>query len=461
MSNDLVKIGHQIYDFLAATGRTHLHEIPIAVGHTLEYIIENYPTPDRQPVPESSRRSRTSSQEPPTFPYNWSTDLPTFRRVVKAFGDRTYNFRNEPEVRQYIRLQDPPSTGATPSHSPTGHPPTSRSATSDPEASGASVGTSATSAEETEEETRRRTPTPTPLPEMAANFSEAQRNEMAGIIAQAIAIANQNAPQAPRQPDRPPQFRPRDIGYFDPDPQAAPVEVKETHNVYHNVFSFTNRLRVKATTMDPIMLRQNVESCLLGAADDWYTNQLTHISRVGLRNDPDGVKEWCDALEARFRDSPGKSLTLLESVRYTVRDARNKRDPADYVSSIVLNSKNAGIATTEAAQVLLAYEHIDGELRRDLPRPTEASTVSSLLDELRHQKDIWFDIYGGKSYETRPLTTPQNRQDRRPQGQATAAKPTDSWRSSAAADHQRKRKRVTFWEPSTTAAKSTKRQQLR
>ncbi len=244
---------------------------------------------------------------------------------------------------------------------------------------------------------------------------------MAAIIAQAIAIANQAAPQARPAETRPPQFRPRDIGYFDPDPQAAPVEVKETHNIYHNVFSFTNRLRVKATTMDPATLRQNIESCLLGAADDWYTNQLTHISRVGLRSDPDGVKEWCDALEARFRDSPGKSLTLLESVRYTVKDARNKRDPADYVSSIVLNSKNAGIATTEAAQVLLAYEHIDGELRRDLPRPTEASTVSSLLEELRHQKDIWFDIYG-KGYESRPLATSQNqnqnRQDRsKQQGQ--------------------------------------------
>ena len=193
---------------------------------------------------------------------------------------------------------------------------------------------------------------------------------------------------------RPPHFRPRDVGYFDPDPQAAPVEVKDTHNIYHNVFSFTNRLRVKATTMSSTLLRQNIESCLLGAADNWYTNQLTHLSRIGLRDNADGVNLWCEALEARFRDSPGRSLSLLEAIRYTVRDARNRKDPADYVSSIVLNGKNAGIAATEQAQVLLAYEHIDGQLRRDLPRPTDTSTIASLLEELRFQKDIWFDIYG-------------------------------------------------------------------
>ncbi len=240
---------------------------------------------------------------------------------------------------------------------------------------------------------------------------------MAAIIAQAMTIANQTAPQPePRAAAieaRPPQFRPRDVGYFDPSSQGPAIEVKENHNVYHNVFSFTNRLRVKVTTIDAATLRQNVDSCLLGAAEHWYTNELTHISRVGLRNDPDGVKEWCDALEGRFRESPGKSLAALEAVRYTLKDARSRRDPAEYVSNIVLNAKNAGMATTEAAQVRLAYEHMDGELRRDLPRPTEGSTVAGLLEELRHQKDIWFDIYSNRSQDSRS-NAPQSG---KPQGQ--------------------------------------------
>ncbi len=50
------------------------------------------------------------------------------------------------------------------------------------------------------------------------------------------------------------------------------MEAKDSHNIYHNVFSFTNRLRVKASTMDIATLRQNVDACLLRTADDWYTN---------------------------------------------------------------------------------------------------------------------------------------------------------------------------------------------
>ncbi len=136
--------------------------------------------------------------------------------------------------------------------------------------------------------------------------------------------------------------------------------------------------------MDAATLRQNVDSCLLGAAEYWYTNELIYISRVGLRNDPDGVKEWCDTLEGRFRELPGKLLAALEAVRYTLKNTRSRKDLAEYVSNIVLNAKNAGMATTEAAQVRLAYKYIDRELRRDLLRPTEGSTVAGLLEELRY-----------------------------------------------------------------------------
>ena len=229
-------------------------------------------------------------------------------------------------------------------------------------------------------------------------------------------------PEQAARVERPSSFRPRDVGYFDPGP-GMPIEVKDNHNVYHNVFSFTNRLRVKATTMDSAVLRQNLDACLLGAAEHWYTNELAHLSRIGLRNDTDGVKEWCNALEARFRDSPGKSLATLEAVRYSVKDARARRDPAEYVSTIVLHAKNAGIATTEAAQVLLAYEHMDGELRLNLPRPTDSSTIPSLLEELRHQKDIWFDIYGTSEMRSSGSRQESSRHGKQPQGQYGSSSP--------------------------------------
>lgn len=124
---------------------------------------------------------------------------------------------------------------------------------------------------------------------------------------------------------------------------------------------------------------------------------------MGLRADENGIEEWCRALETRFRDPPGKALAALEATRFTVQDVRRGRDPIDYIQDIVTNSRNAGLATSEYARVLCAYEHMDGELRRDLPIPTEGSTVSELIRIVNERRHVWSDIYG-KSERQRPPT---------------------------------------------------------
>ena len=88
------------------------------------------------------------------------------------------------------------------------------------------------------------------------------------------------------------------------------------------------------------------------------------------------MQEWYNSLEDRFKDLPSKLLSLLEQVRYTIRDIRNRKDPIDYINTIVLNAKNARIATTEAAQVLMIYKYIDAKLRRDLLLPSLVLTIS-------------------------------------------------------------------------------------
>ena len=114
--------------------------------------------------------------------------------------------------------------------------------------------------------------------------------------------------------------------------KVPPVEVKDSHNIYHNVFSFTNRLHVKAASMDPAILQQDIESCLLGVADDWYTNQLSHVFRVGLRSDTNGVKEWCDALEVRFRH--GCYLALRCKHSWSLQGIHITKQQATHVCSL-------------------------------------------------------------------------------------------------------------------------------
>lgn len=205
-----------------------------------------------------------------------------------------------------------------------------------------------------------------------------------------------------------PTIRARDIGYFDPNSDKEPVEVKETHQLYHNVFSFTNQLRAQAITLDIAILHTHLPSCLIGKAERWYTEELSNITRLGLQSI--SIDEWCSLLERRFRDPPGKSLAVLERERYTIQDVRRQRDPTDYVQSIVLLGRNAGTATTDMTQVLMAYEHMDGQLRRDLPRPNEQSTIEGLIEEFNTLKHIWFDIYSGGQHRNEPRSEPQARQ---------------------------------------------------
>ena len=157
-----------------------------------------------------------------------------------------------------------------------------------------------------------------------------------------------DATTPPEQASRPPQFRSRDVEYFEPASRPA-IEVKDNYNIYHNVFSFITRLRVKATIMNVTVLRQNLDIYLLRSAEKWYTNKLAHLSRIGLRNDTIDINEWCQALETRFRDSPSKSLAALKVIRYTIKNARARRDPLNYVFTLILYAKNVGIDVIEAA----------------------------------------------------------------------------------------------------------------
>ena len=58
--------------------------------------------------------------------------------------------------------------------------------------------------------------------------------------------------------------------------------------------------------------------------------------------------------------------------------------------------QNAKTATTKAAQVLTAYEHMDAQLRRDLSMSNDHSTIEGFVKELNVLRNLWFDIYSSQ-----------------------------------------------------------------
>ena len=96
-------------------------------------------------------------------------------------------------------------------------------------------------------------------------------------------------------------FKPSEIGYFYPNMpwdwgDADSVE-RDGKVYYRNVYAFTNRVRVAAQTQPK--LKSSLDACLCGEAEQWWTNQLTEVMRMGYIA-IHGVEHFCRAIEIHF-----------------------------------------------------------------------------------------------------------------------------------------------------------------
>ncbi len=234
--------------------------------------------------------------------------------------------------------------------------------------------------------------------------------------------AFESAPQKFRRPEmpenfsRPPllgteaakRFRAQDIGYFEPASDGPSVEVKDSKNIYHRVFTFVNRIRVCVDNFrdNGLLIAENLDTCLLGSAHTWYNRELNRTTHTRLRRDPE---LWCEMLERRFRESPSRSQAKLDGLRYSVKDAISRKDPEDYFSDIIESGSNAGIFLddNEYAQCIFAWRRLAPELRVTIPEPVKGPYVrDNFLQQLSSAKDTWFDLYAKKSSLSSPYTDP-------------------------------------------------------
>lgn len=91
----------------------------------------------------------------------------------------------------------------------------------------------------------------------------------------------------------------------------------------------------KVTTLDPPLLRWDIEFYFHSAADDRHTNQIARLSHAGLPDDTDAARLELETLQERFRHAPGKSPASLGSVRCLVKHVRSKGDSAEYMSGTI------------------------------------------------------------------------------------------------------------------------------
>ena len=96
--------------------------------------------------------------------------------------------------------------------------------------------------------------------------------EQLQVIATAMTTAMANFQKTNPSPSPAPviinaAFKARNLGYFDPDNDVDAVESRDGKTIYHNVFTFTNRVKVKASTETPAIIRGNLNAYLLDKAE--------------------------------------------------------------------------------------------------------------------------------------------------------------------------------------------------
>ena len=187
-----------------------------------------------------------------------------------------------------------------------------------------------------------------------------------------------------------------DIGFFDPHFNGRSVDTAEAmehsgkDTYYRDVFVFLDRIKDYAETRSPELVRQNLLSCLRGTALAWYTIELTAEAKTELRTGP-GIENWTARLQAWFRQQANRAMAIVACERYTLDDARRRREPRKYASTI-LHAAQAALLGDTFQHLNIIYNGLYFEFQRDLVLPATTTKLESFLQEMDDHKDHWWAI---------------------------------------------------------------------
>jgi hypothetical protein len=81
-------------------------------------------------------------------------------------------------------------------------------------------------------------------------------------------------------------------------------------------------------------------------------------------------------------------MTTIIRERYTMNDARRRREPREYASVIMRAARSAELES-DAHQVMMIYNDLDLEFQRNIPLPGLITDIQNFLQSLNDKKDIW------------------------------------------------------------------------
>lgn len=423
LSGAEVITAHEISAYHTA-GTPLNEEITIAV----QFIVDHYPRPVPTDASESTRpTSRRRDLEPLGYPPEW-VDGPTFRKAICAFWNSTLSFRESNIYQEYQsrRLSDSESLVSV---------------------SSKNKDTPTVSMDQSGEQA-------------APRNMEDRMAGMEKLLERLATQLNVNASGKPRLPGtlgEPPttangRWNPADLGYFDPHldksyPESDIIAInKETW--IRDVHLFVARVKDLVQLKGGQTVQNNLNTALRGAAQAWYIAELSELERSALRIDTSNQANlWCTALVKRFKEQPGVALSKLTNKKYTVKDARNRREPTEYVQTMIRYAEGASIEQVYN-QLIFAHEQIVLELRFMVDPPIENTSVAQYIQALNIKKSSWFALH---SHPSTAPTVQTRQQAYLPQQQGTRSQ-SSGFRSGNSPFRSSQQQQSPYWPQPTSVA---------
>ena len=187
-------------------------------------------------------------------------------------------------------------------------------------------------------------------------------------------------------------FKMKNIEFFNFNPNVTQmIKIKNNYNIYHNIFSFTQRLRMIIIDEMAFVITKNLHFCLMNIADSWYINELNddfrRIYKIGF------IQQWCIVLEKRFKKSANQALIKFHQVQYIIADVHKRWDPSEFIQNVIILKKNSYTLTSFNAQTMYAFERIKNKFRIIMNSFINSSTVMNIFRNMNFHKYDWFDVY--------------------------------------------------------------------
>jgi len=197
--------------------------------------------------------------------------------------------------------------------------------------------------------------------------------------------------------DRNFSWKPADIDLFYPNMLKnwgdSDVVDKDNKNYYWNVYSFINWVRVTAATWDAKQIHQNLDANLREEVELWWNTQLSEVTCLGLVAHLNSVKEWCKALEKRFKVSPSEAWNKFTTTRYTLEDVRSHWSSTEYVTTLMTAVKSCEQGELKFGLMIQTWMHIDMPLCCDIDELKNETIIEEFVNILLIKQTNWYDSY--------------------------------------------------------------------